>query len=114
MENNEICKKILKELLFLGYSLKNKGTYYMVEAIYEVYLIGENEALDNIEKNIYSKLAIKYNKSVENIKSNIIKATNNMYIMCNSERIKEYFLFFDDIKPTPKLIIATILNKVKF
>jgi len=112
MKRSNEYRKIIDELVFIGYSLKHKGTYILAEAIYEVYNNKNQDILDNVEGNIYFKLAKKYNQKIGTIKSNIVKATNNMYLVTDVKRIKEYFGFCDDIKPTPKLIIATIINKI--
>lgn len=36
-----------------------------------------------------------------------------MYFDCKSEKIIEYFNLSKDFKPTPKLIINTIINKIE-
>ena len=46
------------------------------------------------------------------IKSNINKANDYMYKVCKKERVRKYFKFFDDTKPTVKNVIYTILNKI--
>lgn len=33
--------------------------------------------------------------------------------VCNLAKKKEYFSFYDNAKPTVKLVIYTILNKIK-
>lgn len=71
-----------------------------------------NILLDNLEKNVYPIIANRHKKTTGNIKSNIVKATNNMYNDCNINYLLQYFQYKDDIKPTPKVVISTIINKV--
>lgn len=66
----------------------------------------------NLSKNIYPLIAKKYNKSVNNIHTNIKQATKYMYRDCDSNILKNYFCFYDDVKPTEKQVIYTILNKL--
>lgn len=35
-----------------------------------------------------------------------------MYKNCNIEKLNEYFTFFDNFRPSTKLIIYEILNKI--
>lgn len=112
MEKDILYNEIIEILLSLGYSLKNIGTYYIAEAIYECYY-KKDVFLLHIEKNIYSILASKHNKSISTIKSNIEKATNNMYLYGYSKVRKQYFNYYDNTKPTTKVVILTILNNIK-
>jgi len=40
------------------------------------------------------------------------RATECMYYECDSERLKRYFGFYDDKKPTAKTVIFTVLSKI--
>lgn len=111
-----IKKRILEELLFLGYNIKYNGTKYLAEVIYLIY---EMEGTDNIngrainlEQYFYKILANKYSKSVKNIKINIINATESMYMECERETLQNYFSFSYDHKPTPKVVIDTVISKI--
>lgn len=103
VNREEIERKILKEVLNLGYKLKYKGTQYIIEAIRFIYACNNINLIDNLEQNIYKYLSVKYNKSINNIKTNIIKATNER----EKEKKKLYNL-------TPKQAMLTILNRIKF
>lgn len=103
---------ILSELHYLGLRLSLNGTKYLLESISYIYGSNNYGLVDNLEKNVYSVLAKKYNTIASNIKSNILKSLNLMHISTDIEKIKKYFLFDDDIKPTPKLVIEFILNKL--
>ncbi len=104
-------KDILKELKYIGYNIEYVGTKYLAESILEIYF-NKEKMLDNLQKEIYPIVAMKYNKSVHNVKCNINRATECMYYDCDSERLKKYFGFYDDIKPTAKIVAFTVLNKI--
>lgn len=95
---NNIKNEIISELTSLGYSLKYKGTYYILEAIIYIYRNNNLNLLDNLEKNVYTYIAYKNNKTVNNIKTNIIKSTN--------------LISKHNINITPKLVISNILVKL--
>lgn len=112
-EDSLIKSKIINELQFLGFNLKHKGTIYLLDIIYFIMTNGYSYNLDNLQKNIYSKIAIKYNTSLLNIKHNIFKAIQFMYVENDAEKIKKYFSFYADTKPNTKLLIATVIKKVE-
>lgn len=103
---------ILSELNSLGLKIKLNGTKYLFESISYIYNSNNYGLIDNLEKNVYAILAKKHNTTASNIKSNILKSINSMYISTDIEKNKKYFWFDDDIKPTPKLLIEVILNKL--
>lgn len=109
----ELSKKISSELLYIGYNPSHIGTQYIKECILEIYENGVSEYSQNLENYVYKKIAFLHGKSFQNIKSNIIKATNFMYAESDMDIIKNYFHFNDNKrKPTPKIVISTILNKL--
>ena len=110
---DKIRDEILKELLSLGYNIKHNGTTYIMEIIYMLCIAQNYKMIDNLEKYLYSKIATKYSKNIKTIKSNIIKATDIMYAECAQEKIKDYFGFLYDFKPTPKIVIITIASKIE-
>lgn len=103
---------VINELVKLKYNFKHNGTKYIEESI--IYILNKrNKSLsDNLEKNVYKHVAELHNKTVGNIKNNIVKATNNMYMECNIDYLLNYFDFKRDTKPTPKIVISTIINKI--
>lgn len=103
--------KIVKELQYIGYKFKYKGTHYLVDTILQMYS-KQNHMIDNLQSGIYPIIAKKYNKTVHNIKSSINKATECMYYECDAARLKNYFQFNYDIKPTVKQVIFTVINKI--
>lgn len=103
--------QIMQELKYIGYNIEYIGTKYLVETILELYR-NRDLMLDNLQQDIYPILSTKHNKSVHNIKCNITWATDNMYCECDSDRLKKYFGFYDDIKPTAKIVALTVLSKI--
>lgn len=103
--------KIVNELEYIGYKFKYKGTHYLVDTILQMYS-KQNSMVDNLQTNIYPIIAKKYNKSIHNIKSSINKATECMYYECDANRLKSYFKFTDDTKPTVKQVVFTVINKI--
>lgn len=111
-QKEKMESKIMSELILLGYDFKYKGTIYFFEAINYIYRNNNFDLLDNLERNVYNYIALKYHKSVNNIKTNIIKATNIAWIYQDKSAIKKSFA--SKIKPTPKVIISTILTKCRY
>lgn len=108
---NNLEEKIIKQLNFLGFNLAHNGTKYLRDCImidYNNYL-GEAE---NLNKQIYPIVAKKNKTTVFNIKNNIIKANDYMYKQCEIKKLIEYFHFNEDKKPTPKIVIKTVLSKI--
>lgn len=93
--------------------MQHKGTTYLIDTIC---LIMNNEYfynIDNLEKGIYPKIALKNKTNSMNIKNNIFKAIKYMYVENDIEKIKKYFSFHADVKPSAKLLINTIIKKIE-
>ena len=109
----DLSQKICSELSSIGYNLSHIGTQYIKECILEIYQKGNLEYTQNLENYLYKKIAFMHDKSIKNVKSNIIKATNFMYAESDISFLKNYFHFSDEKKkPTPKIVISTILSKL--
>jgi YesN/AraC family two-component response regulator len=108
---NEIKEKIRKELDLLNFNFTHEGSKYLLECIYQVYTL---EYIDdmNLSKIIYPILAKRYKKTVNTIYGNIKQAINSMFDNCPKKVLKNYFNFNCLIKPRPKEVIYTILNKI--
>ncbi len=104
-------KKIIEELKYIGYNIEHVGTNYLADAIIQMYL-NRGAMLDNLQKDVYPIISKMHNKPIHNIKCDITRATECMYYECDNERLKKYFGFYDDKKPTAKTVIFTILNKI--
>ena len=109
-ELNSLKLRIINELTNLGYEISHKGTIYLIDIIYTSY---EKGIVENLTKEIYPVIAKKYNQSINNIKSNVIRATEAMYYNCEEKKFKEYFRFFDIKKPTIKIVVSTIVSRLR-
>lgn len=107
----KIKNKIFNEISYLGFDITHKGTKYLLESIEYIILNPEKE-VSNLERDIYPVLSKKYGESIHNIKCSINRATTSMYYECDVNKLKKYFYFRDDIKPSVKTIIDTIVNKI--
>lgn len=110
---NDLSKKILSELIYIGYNLSHIGTKYIKDCILVIYESKNPSLANNLENYVYKKVACMHNVSFQKVKTNIAKATDFMYAECNMDLLKDYF-HFNDVKkkPTPKKVISTILNKL--
>lgn len=103
--------KIAHELYYIGFKPYHKGTGFMVESIYMVYQ-KDAHLCDNFERNIYPAVAAKFNTTTSNVKSDIIKSINSMYAECELSKLKKYFHFSTDFRPTTKMIIYTVISNI--
>lgn len=111
---NEITiweNKINEQFRYLGFNPSHLGTKYLRECIKIDYLKFHGEA-ENLNKQIYPIVAKRNNTTTFNVKNNIIKANDYMYNQCKIQKIISYFHFNEDRKPTPKVVIKAILNKI--
>ena len=118
LKNKELVKrdkivnnKIMEQILLLGYDISHKGTQYLIKSIEYVY--NNNIEIENLEKEVYPKVALMCNEKVHNIKCRINRATDHMYYNCSIDKIKKYFCFDIDAKPKIKTIINTIISNIE-
>ena len=102
-------KRILNEIKGLKFEVTNIGVQYLIDCIL---LIKCNDALYNLEKEIYPIVAKKYNVTSNKVKWNIYSCINNMSRNNSMERINRYLGFSYNRTPTPKVLIFTIVNKI--
>ena len=102
-------KRILNEIKGLKFEVTNIGVQYLIDCIL---LIKCNDALYNLEKDIYPIVAKKYNVTSNKVKWNIYSCINNMSRNNSMERINRYLGFSYNRTPTPKVLILTIVNKI--
>lgn len=114
--NNErkklVRQQIKKELYKIGYTNQYAGTKYIYDTIYLQYFM-ENKRNVKLKNDIYPIISKKYNIPVNTIKCDIITATRKVKENVPEEHIKKYFGFFWDKKITPKLVMNTVLTKIK-
>lgn len=112
INENLIKIEINNELKKLHYNFSYNGTRYISEIIYEIY--SKNDIyLDNLKKYIYPVIAKRHNTNINNIHCNIKQSTKCMYFDCPETKLKEYFNLSKTKKPKEKLVITTILNKIR-
>ena len=111
-EESLLKNRIRNELKYLGYNMSYCGSLYLVDVIY--YMHTKYSSFDkNYIKNIYPTLAEKYHKTPNNIKCNITRATSIMFCECEEKKVINYLGTCDFPKTGSKIIIKTILNKLK-
>lgn len=103
-----LTSTINNELEYIGYNLSYTGTKYLSECIALMY--GNYKISENLNKNIYPIIAQKHNKNINNIKCNIMTATNSMFYECSETKLQKYFN--TSLRPGPKSVICTVLNKL--
>ncbi len=106
-----IRSKIIEQVTYLGYNLSYKGTKYLIDGI-DYIAINQDKNLENLKRDVYPIIAKKYNQSIHNIKCNINRVTDLMYFNCESNKLKQYFQYYNDVKPNVKTVIYTIINKI--
>ena len=110
ISNEKIMRNIKKELNYLGYISKYCGTKYLEEVIYILY---NNENINNLQKEVYPIIASKYNKSVNTIKCNIITATSIMIDDCEERKLLKYLGYYEFSRPGPKQIAESVISKLR-
>lgn len=110
-KEKEMKKKIVNELLYLGYDISHKGTLYLIDTINYIQS-NPDKYLDNLKKDVYPIVASHNSESVHNIKCYINRETSEMYLKSESLKIQKYFSYAEDTKPNVKTVINTIINKI--
>lgn len=104
----DIENKIKKELMKMGFEMKNKGDYLIINVIKYIFL---NQDVNNLEREIYPALASSMGISEKQIKWNINYSINSIY-NTKSEIMCHYLNIHPNEKPTSKLVIFSLLNKL--
>lgn len=110
-DKDEIINKIKLELKKLSFRESYRGFKYLVECIYEVYILKDFYNV-NLSKEIFPKIAKKYNKSIECVHSNIKQAMKIMYYDCDKNTLMEYFKYVEEEKPKLKELIERIIEHI--
>ena len=107
MHEKRIKIYIQNELSKFEFKKYTKGYKYLVETIY--LSIVDSDAIDNLTKNVFPKVADKYNeKTYLNVKWCIEQVVNTMYNNTKIEILCKYFQIDSGIKPSLKFIVYTI------
>lgn len=110
MNDNDIKKFIYNELSKFNFKRETKGFKYLCDAIF--ICIKDENALDNLSKNVFPQIAKKYNeKSFFKVKWCIEQILKTMYNNTKISIISNYFSIDENLKPSLKFIIYTIVCK---
>lgn len=110
MNDIDIKKFILRELNKFNFKTYTKGFKYLKEAIY--ICIVDEDAIDNLSKNVFPKIAAKYNeKSYFNVKWCMEQVIKTIYNNTRIDLISKYFNLDYNFKPSLKFIVYTIVSK---
>lgn len=113
MKDIEIKKFITGELCNFEFIRISMGYRYLIDAI--LICIKDPNAIDNLNQNVFPKIAEKYNvTSYIHIKWCIEQLIKTMYNNTNSKVMSDYFMLDEDKKPTLKYIIYTIVTKYEW
>jgi len=110
-DTTSVRNKILNELQSIGFNIAHKGTHYLAESVVLMATTEHNN--ENLSKYIYPKVSKIFNKDLNNIKCNITSATEAACKNITDEVLKNYFKLSTHIKPTTKMIIYTVLRKLR-
>lgn len=105
-----IRNKIINELQNIGFNLAHKGTHYLAESV--VLIVTLNCNADNLSRNIYPKVSQIFNRDLNNIKCNITSATEAACKKLTKETWDKYFKMSERVKPTTKMIIYSVLQRL--
>lgn len=111
-----VRQEVVDILKYLKFDFKFLGTHYLLDCIVYSYLHRDSYEFENLEKKVYPYIATKNKTSAGNVKWAIIRSINNMYLNHTTQTfhiIEDYFCISFPEKPTNKLIIGMIVNKLK-
>lgn len=109
LTEDSIDSRILTEMKKMGFEMKNKGDYLILNV---VKYIKNNGSLDtNLEKDIYPKISALKGIPEKQVKWNINYSINSLYDTKQNQLCK-YLQINDMIKPTSKYLIFTLLNNI--
>lgn len=114
---DSIREKTTAILIDLGFNFKHIGTKYIADAICYCTLNNFDCSLENMEKDIYPYLSKVNNIEIDKIKWSLARTVNLMYLRHTTKsilKLEEYFCLDHLQKPTPKLIISVISNKLLY
>lgn len=113
MEDKNIYKFIINELSLFEIKTYTKGFKYLKEATF--ICIKDVDALNNLNKKVFPKIAAKYNeKSYIHVKWCIEQVLKTMYNNTDIKVLCDYFKIDENLKPSLKFIIYTIVCKYEW
>lgn len=110
IEIKEFIKKELSNFQFIRISM---GYRYLIDAI--LICIKEPNAMNNLNQNVFPKIAEKYNAlSYIHIKWCIEQSIRTMFNNTDAKLMCDYFNLGEDKKPSIKYLIYTIVTKYEW
>ena len=112
---NSIRQKTTEILIDLGFSFKHIGTKYIADAICYATTNNYDCSFENLEKDIYPYLAKVNHTQIDNVKWSVARTINLMYLHHTTKsilKLEEYFCLEHLQKPTPKLVMSVITNRL--
>ena len=83
-----IYKKAVEILKKLNFNFKLKGTFFLLNCITYSYFHKEKYVSDNLEKNVYPKIAKQFNVTLASVKWSIIRAINDVNFYSNNNNLR--------------------------
>ena len=113
MEEKRIKELIKHELNKFEFIRTSMAYRYLIDSIF--ICIKDPNAIDNLNKNVYTMVAKKHKAlSYMNVKWCIEQAIRTMYNNTNSKTMSKYFNLKENIKPSIKYFIYTIVSKIEW
>lgn len=113
MDEKEIKEFVLNQLSNFNFRRYSKGFRYLNDAIF--LCIKNSNAIDNLYKNVFPVIANQYGeKSLLVVKYSMEQSIRTMYNNTELYKICEYFNLEENIKPSLKLIIYTIVRNYQW
>ncbi len=117
INSNDFSKTKEKLIGILGklkFDFCKVGTRFLIECIMYCYENIDLNVYENLENKVYPFIAKNHNTAIVNVRHTIVSAVNDMYrrncIDNTLYNIFDYFYLDDKLRPTPKLVIITILR----
>lgn len=108
---NGLRNSIIQELQKINYNVAYNGTMYICDTINTII---KNDKIHKykLKRDIIPILTEKYNTTYSNIKMNIMNSTENMFFECKQEILNKYFGYTVIEKPSLKIVIDTVIDKL--
>ncbi len=113
MEDKQIKEFIKQELNNFEFVKISMGYRYLIDTI--LICIKDSNAINNLNKNVFPKIAEKYNAmSYMHIKWCIEQSIKTMYNNTDANILCNYFKLDRNIKPSLKFVVYTIVSKFEW
>ncbi|MEG1500027.1 MAG: sporulation initiation factor Spo0A C-terminal domain-containing protein [Clostridia bacterium] len=107
--SSEICKKINKILLQLGFSNRHLGYIYLKDIVCD--LLKNNKGIKSLHSMVYPKIACKYDTTVASVERNVRTAIEFAYDKVENKTIYSSLVGLE-ILPSNKQIISSVVENI--